>query len=190
MSYILKRLSNYFIRGLLVLLPIGITVYLIYLLIDKVDSVFSIGFPGLGLIVVIVGITLVGLLFSGFIGRAILKLSDKLIESIPFVKIIYGSIKDMIEAFVGDKKKFNEAVLVEMGNKDLQTIGFVTRKDLEVLGLPDKVAVYFPLSYSLTGHVMLVHKDRITYLDINAAEAMKFAISGGVTGLSDEPVKE
>jgi len=172
------------------LLPVGLTILMIVGAINWVDriiySVFpEIVIPGLGLVLVVAGITLVGILFSGFIGKTLFGWLDELLTRTPLVKIIYTSLKDLIDAFVGEKKKFNEPVLVTTDSIGTQMMGFITRKDLEYLGIKDKVAVYCPYSYALSGRVIIVNKSQITILDINATEAMKFIVSGGVTGFMD-----
>jgi len=185
-----SRILGYFLRGVAVLLPVGLTILMIVGAINWVDriiySVFpEIVIPGLGLVLVVAGITLVGILFSGFIGKTLFGWLDELLTRTPLVKIIYTSLKDLIDAFVGEKKKFNEPVLVTTDSIGTQMMGFITRKDLEYLGIKDKVAVYCPYSYALSGRVIIVNKSQITILDINATEAMKFIVSGGVTGFMD-----
>jgi uncharacterized membrane protein len=182
---IMKRLAGYFFKGLLLLLPVGLTIFLLIYLVRKIDSLVNIGIPGIGIVVVVVGVTAVGILFSGIIGRTLFGLLDEVMSRTPLVKIIYSSIKDLIEAFVGEKKKFSEAVLVEISPNGIEVIGFVTRKDLTQIGLPDKVAVYFPYSYAVTGHVLIVPAEKIRPLDANSADVMKFVVSGGITGLSE-----
>ncbi len=185
-----SRIIGYFLRGVAVLLPVGLTVLMIVGAINWVDqiiySVFpQVVIPGLGLVLVLVGITLIGIIFSGFIGKTLFGWLDELLTRTPLVKIIYSSLKDLIDAFVGEKKKFNEPVLITTDTIGTQMMGFITRKDLESLGIKDKVAVYCPYSYALSGRVLIVNQSQITILDINATEAMKFIVSGGVTGLMD-----
>jgi len=184
------RIVGFFLRGVVVLLPVGLTVFLIWSAINWVDDLFSlvfpnISFPGLGFIIVVAGITITGVIFSGIVGRFLFKLLDEVMTRTPLVKIIYSSLKDLINAFVGDKKKFNEPVLVTTSSVGTQVLGFITRHDLEHFGIADKVAVYCPYSYSLAGYVLVVNKSQITPLNANATEAMKFIVSGGVTGFSE-----
>ncbi|WP_431198798.1 DUF502 domain-containing protein [Mucilaginibacter sp. P25] len=89
----------------------------------------------------------------------------------------------MTEAFVGEEKKFNEPVLVEVNEFGLKKIGFLVQKDLTKIGLPGEVAVYFPYSYSFAGQVIIIAADRVKPMDKSAADVMKFVISGGVSGL-------
>jgi uncharacterized membrane protein len=184
---IIKRIAGYFLRGVAVLLPVSLTFYLIVGSIDWVDRVIfnvfpPLEFPGLGFIIVVAFITIIGILFSGFIGKTVLGWLDELMTRTPLVKIIYSSLKDLIDAFVGEKKKFNEPVLVTIDTIGTQLMAFITRKDLSQLGIIDKVAVYCPYSYALSGRLLIVNKSQITPFDGNATEAMKFIVSGGVTG--------
>jgi|SRR6185437_11992324 len=187
---ILSRLVGYFLRGVAVLLPVGLTVLMIVGAINWVDQIIfnvfpQVVIPGLGLVLVLVAITLIGILFSGFIGKTVFGWLDELMTRTPLVKIIYSSLKDLIDAFVGEKKKFNEPVLITIDSIGTQMMGFITRKDLEHFGVKDKVAVYCPWSYALSGHVLIVNLSQITSLNINATEAMKFIVSGGITGFMD-----
>lgn len=179
------RLISYFVKGLILVLPIGICVWLFTNLINWVDDLVNFGFPGSGLIVVLVGITFIGFLLSGLLGSIVFSLMDEVLSRVPFIKIIYTSVKDLIEAFVGEKKKFSEPVLVQI-SEFTQSIGFVTRHDLPFLDLPGKTAVYFPYSYSLTGRLLFVDKTNVKPLHANATEVMKFVVSGGVTGFHHE----
>lgn len=184
------RVVGFFLRGVVVLLPVGLTVFLIWSAINWVDDIFSIAFPqisfpGLGFIIVVAAITMTGIIFSGIVGRFLFKLLDEVMTRTPFVKIIYTSLKDLINAFVGDKKKFNEPVLVTTSSVGTQVLGFITRHDLVHFGLTEKVAVYCPYSYSIAGYMLIVNKSQITTLDANATEAMKFIVSGGVAGYND-----
>lgn len=107
-------------------------------------------------------------------------------QRIPLVKLIYSAVKDLLGAFVGDKKKFNKPVLVRI-NKDnsLYQIGFITQSDLSDLGLTDMVVVYFPHSYAFSGYHYFVPKENIKPLDIPGPTAMKFIVSGGVSGFKE-----
>jgi uncharacterized membrane protein len=179
------RLISYFVKGLIVVLPVAVCLLLLTNVIRWVDEFINLGFPGSGLVVVLAGITFLGFLLSGLLGNVVFELMDQMLSRIPFIKIIYTSIKDLIEAFVGDKKKFTEPVLVQI-SEFTQSIGFVTRHDLDFLNLPGKTAVYFPYSYALTGRLLLVDKANIKPLDANSAEVMKFIVSGGVTGFHQD----
>jgi uncharacterized membrane protein len=178
----MKRLAGYFVRGLIVLLPTCLTIYLIWKSISWLDRLFEFNIPGVGLLIVLIGITLTGILFSGLIGRTLFHLVDVLMSHTPLVKIIYSSLKDLIDAFVGEKKKFNEPVLVTISVTGAQAMGFITNHDLQHFGITDKVAVYFPYSYAITGHVLIIPKAHITPIHANSTDVMRFIVSGGITG--------
>jgi uncharacterized membrane protein len=182
---ITTRLISYFVKGLILVLPIAICIWLFTNLINWVDDLINVGFPGSGLIIVLLGITTLGVLLSGLLGSIVFSLMDEVLSRVPFIKIIYTSVKDLIEAFVGEKKKFSEPVLVQI-SEYTQSIGFVTRHELDFLELPGKTAVYFPYSYTLTGRVLLVDKANVKPVHANAAEVMKFVVSGGVTGFHQD----
>lgn len=183
-TYIMRKLIGFFIKGLLVVLPLGITVFLFTNIINWVDSYVNFGFPGSGLLMVIAGITLLGFLLSGLLGNTLMILLDDFLSRIPFIKLVYTSVKDLVEAFMGEKKKFNEPVRVQI-SEYTHSLGFVTRQDLAGIGMPGFTAVYFPYSYTLTGRVLLVPSRHIIRVQANAAEVMKFVVSGGVTGFHE-----
>lgn len=184
---LLNRLLGYFLRGLLVLLPIAATAWLLYSLISLADStiqenVLRTHIPGLGVLIIILTITLVGMFATGFITRPLFELFDTLMERAPGVKHIYSSVKDMTEAFVGDKRKFTEPVRVKH-SEGVYRLGFLTQRDMSHISLPGHSTVYLPYSYAVSGEVWLVRNELIEPLDADAAGVMKFILSGGVSGL-------
>ncbi len=187
----MKRFLKYFLRGLLVFVPAGLTIFILVYIFTGLDKLFSklflITFPGLalllGLFVTIGGIFLIGLFASNFVGKKLLGLMDKLFAKVPLVKMLYGAIRDLVEAFAGEKKKFDKPVLVTFGpNSYAKVVGFITRDNLENLGLKDHVAVYLPQSYNFAGNVLIFPKEAVKPLDIESSEAMTFIVSGGVAG--------
>ncbi len=184
----LRSLLGYFIRGLVFIAPIMITYAIIKWVIGTLDSIIPLETPGLGILVMLFTITLFGYFGSKLFYQPLFEWFENLLEKTPGVKFIYSSIKDMLEAFVGDKKRFNEPVLVAMNESGLLKIGFITAKDLSEFKqdeiLKDYVGVYFPHSYNFSGNHFLVKKDKITPLKANSTEVMKFVVSGGVTDLS------
>jgi uncharacterized membrane protein len=196
MNKILKALVNYFVKGLLVIVPIGLTVYFLIWAVKSLDASLNLSnllwtdksgepyyIPGLGLLTVIVLIMLAGLFVTSFITQPIYNWMERWLKRFPVFSFIYGSIKDFTEAFVGDEKKFDKPVLIEMNDNGVKKIGFLTQKDLKKIGLPGEVAVYVPFSYSFAGQLYVVPADKITPLKMKASEAMKFAVSGGVSQL-------
>ena len=143
--------------------------------------------PGLGFLLVVVMVTFLGWISSSFIVSRIVSVLDKVLEQTPGIKYIYSSVKDFLEAFGGNRKKFDKPVLVSVDATDTWRVGFITQHDVAQFGLLDHVAVYIPLSYALTGVVYFVPKEKVKPLtNMNSAEAMKFVISGGVTQLDDQ----
>ncbi|MDB5023532.1 MAG: hypothetical protein JWP78_1287 [Mucilaginibacter sp.] len=187
---------NYFVKGLIVVVPLGVAAFLIYWSVFKIDSALNLsGFfltdskgkpiyvPGLGILNVLLVIIVVGILVTNVVTDPIKRWFKRWINRLPIFKFLYSSIKDLTEAFVGEEKKFNEAVLVEVNEFGLKKIGFLVQKDLSKLNLPGEVAVYFPLSYSFAGQVVIISADKVKPIDKNSADMMKFVISGGVSGL-------
>jgi uncharacterized membrane protein len=182
--FVYKVILNYFLQGLIILAPIAVTAYAMYAIFDKVDSILrsSIKIPGLGFLMIIAGIILVGWISSFFVMSRILSIFDHWLERTPGVKFIYSSLRDFFEAFAGNKRKFDKAVLVNIKGEDVWQIGFITREDMAQFEMQDYVAVYVPQSYALAGQLYVVPRSKIRDLPrVTAAEAMKFAISGGVT---------
>lgn len=180
----MKKLLGYFFQGLLYTLPIAATIYVVYKAIVLIDGILPIKVPGLGILILILSITLVGFIGGALISSRILKL-EKLLDRIPLIKIIYTSVKDLLSAFVGKKKRFTEPVLVKMEG-EVERLGFITQKDLTDLGISEnKIGVYIPFSYAVTGNLIIVPKENVTPIDANSADIMKFIISGGVTELDE-----
>lgn len=181
-----KRIIQHFFQGVLVLAPIFLTFYIIVWLFNSLDELlgFSDFIPGLGVIIILVGITVVGYLSSFFIIGRLFDLFDHLLEKTPVIKYLYTSFKDVFDSLMGKKKKFDHPVLINIYNPEVWEIGFITHQNADDFGLEDDVvAVYVPMSLSIAGKVYFIKKNRVRPLDnISAGDAMKFAISGGVTG--------
>jgi uncharacterized membrane protein len=179
----LKSLVRYFLRGCLVTAPLGLTVYIVWVVLSTIDRLLPLQVPGLGLVATLALITLVGVLTSNVVGRTAVEIADSLLGRLPLVKLVYTSIKDLVSAFVGDKKRFDVPVAVTLTPTGARVLGFVTRDGLARLGLPDHVAVYFPQSYNFAGYLLLVPRTQIERLPVSASEVMTFIVSGGVSGL-------
>ena len=142
--------------------------------------------PGLGFILVIFIVLTVGYVSSSFIVSKLVELFDNILEKTPGIKIIYTTIKDFFEAFAGNRRKFDRAVLVSIESTDIWRIGFITHEELTEFGLQEYISVYIPQSYAFAGHLYFVKKERVRLIpDITSTDAMKFAISGGVTSIED-----
>jgi uncharacterized membrane protein len=179
----MKSFVKYFLRGLLVIVPITITAYVIYVVFVKVDRLLRIPIPGVGFILTILFVVLVGYLAGNIIMRKFLEVMEALFIKVPFVKIVYSSIKDLLSAFVGEKRSFDRPVVVSpFPGSGLKITGFVTRDSLESFGLSDHVSVYFPQSYNFAGNIFIVPREQVRPLDIESADIMAFIVSGGVSG--------
>ena len=191
----MRKLFNFFLQGLLVTVPIVVSLVVLFKAIIWVDSLLpfqiplkipgfpDIDLPGLGILTIFLVITVFGYFASTLVANPVFTIFEKLLGKTPLVKIVYSSVKDLIEAFVGEKKRFNQPVLVTVTNEPvMQRIGFVTENDLTNLGIPlGKLAVYFPFSYGFNGQLFIVPAENVTKIDASGTEMMKFIISGGVT---------
>jgi uncharacterized membrane protein len=181
-NYRIRKLFSYFLKGLLITLPIYATYRIIRSLVESIDEVLLLETPGLGFLIVIGVIMIIGLIGSSFLTQPIFDLIDGILNKIPFVKTIYGSVKDLIEAFVGEKNKFSKPVIVEL-SPGIFKPGFITQDELIDLNLPGMAAVYFPHSYAFSGNLFLVNKDKIQVFKGSSSALMKFIVSGGVSDL-------
>ncbi len=194
MNRIGRAILNYLIKGLLIVVPIALSIFIVVWAVTTVDSWLNINnilgvdpftganrnIPGLGLGLVIAIILVAGIIVTNFVTEPMYTWFQRTMNKLPLLNFIFSSIKDLTEAFVGDEKKFNNPVLVEVeGN--LKRIGFLTQNDLSKIDLPGDVIVYFPFSYSFAGQVYVVGKDKIKPLNMSAADAMKLVVSGGVS---------
>ncbi len=193
----MKKLTGYFLQGLLYIAPISLTIYVIYWLFVFTDNllqsffkdVLGISIPGLGVLVVIIGLIVLGLIGETIIAKPFKLLLNNVIYKIPILKLIYSSTKDFFSAFVGKEKKFNKPVKVRLNKNDqILRIGFLTNENLKGLQAEDYVAVYFPFSYTFTGETFLVPKDLVEPIDITPTEAIKFLMSGGVVEIESKKI--
>ncbi len=186
----MKSILNYFFRGMLIVFPVGATIYLVILTIGWINTVFNsllfgwieYEIPGIGILAGFVLISLVGYVFTRAFTKPIVHFLEGLITKTPLVRIIYLSLKDLTEAFVGEKKKFNKPVRVQFSESGLIRFGFITQESLDNFGLDDEVAIYCPHSYNFSGNLYIVPKESVTILDTDPADFMRFIVSGGVTG--------
>ena len=187
-SSLYRKLLQYFLQGLLILAPVSITIYFIYVIFDKVDSILRpvINIPGIGFTIIIIFVLTVGYLSSFFFISRILSLFNRLLQKTPGIKLFYSFFKDFFEAFAGNKKKFTKGVLANVDGNDVWRVGFITQESMKIFDMQEYVAVYIPLAYSVAGNVYIISKDRIRPItQINSTQTMKFAVSGGVTELID-----
>ncbi|MDE0561235.1 DUF502 domain-containing protein [Algoriphagus sp. NF] len=183
MSFTYKRILSYFLRGLLFLTPLAVTVYVIYAIFIFLDGLIPVPIPGIGILMVLALITFIGYLASLFFTKPFFEWFERGVFKIPLVNLLYTSIKDLMGAFVGEKKKFSSPVIVQI-SENLSRLGFITQEDMSNIGEPELVAVYFPHSYNVSGNVFLVPKDKIKPLKgVKSTDVMKFMVSGGVSSL-------
>jgi len=201
-----KNLARLFLQGLLILAPISVTIWILYsafFLIDGIlpGMVYSVApkllgtdaaglprrIPGLGFVVFIGIALIVGYISPSWIVSRVVEFGENLLERTPGIKFIYSTVKDFFEAFAGNKRKFTKSVLVSIAEPDVWQVGFITQEELHEFDLQEHVAVYVPQSYAFAGHLYFVKRDRVRILtDISSANAMKFAISGGVAEVEEQ----
>lgn len=188
-----QKAIQYFLQGLLILGPVSITLYFIYVVFASIDNILRpvINIPGIGFVIIIGFIILTGYLSSFFVMGRLLSVLDKFLEKTPGVKLFYSFVRDFFEAFAGNKKKFTNNVLACVDDSDVWRVGFITQEDMGSFGMEDYVAVYLPMAYSVAGNVYIVSKERVKPIpNISAAQSMKFAVSGGVTETATESTEE
>ena len=159
------RLIRYFVRGCLVSVPLALTGWIIYVTLRFIDNLLPIGIPGVGFVLTLALVTLVGLFTSNVLGKRVFQITDRALSGMPLVKLLYTSIKDLIRAFVGDHKSFDQPAAVALTPGGARILGFVTRDGLHALGMPDFVAVYFPQSYNFAGQLAVVPRNQVELLD-------------------------
>lgn len=186
----MKTIINYFLRGLVFAFPLFATFYIISVTVNWIDvSLNSLIFgwlpfdvPGLGIVTAFFLIVILGYFVTRAFTSSLLSYFERLLERTPFVKIIYTAFKDLTEAFVGEKKRFNRPAAVKL-TEGVDRIGFITEENLSDFNINNRVAVYFPHSYNFSGNLYLVDPEFVTPLDIDPSDALKFAVSAGVTNI-------
>lgn len=188
----MKKLFTYFIQGLVLISPLGLTVYIVYRIFVFTDGLLStyiveqlgIKAPGLGILIIFVFLVILGIIGETILARPVKKIVQRILEKTPFLKLIYSSINDLFSAFIGKERKFHRPVLVLLNKENnLWKIGFVTRDTHINVDDNEIVAVYFPFSYAFSGEIYFIPASSIRPLDMPPAEAMKFIVSGGVSGV-------
>jgi uncharacterized membrane protein len=190
----IKHVKKTFVTGLFVLIPILVTIYIIYIIVSFADTAISpimrsmtsgitgkeFYIPGAGLVLFIIITYLTGVLASNFIGKRLLTLGEKMLKKIPFVKGIYSSVKDMTDAFSSDKaKSFKEVVLVEFPFKGRYAVGFITNR----IQNSEKVtfcSVFVPTTPNPTsGYLIMIPEEEIIFLNMPIDDAIKYIVSLG-----------
>jgi uncharacterized membrane protein len=182
----MRSLVNNFLKGCLVLVPTAATIYVVYWVFVTVDGLLDFGPPGVGLVTTVALITLFGALASSVVGRTLVSAIERVLKSVPLVKLLYSSLKDVLGALIGERRSFDRPVVVSLTETGGKAFGFVTHDDLSAYGLPGHVAVYFPQSINFAGHLLLFPRERVQPLKVDNARFMAFVVSGGVTGQRGE----
>lgn len=177
-----QKIASFFFRGLILVAPISITLYVLVSAFQFLDALLPTKFPGVGILILVGSVTLIGALSQTLLIDPLLGLLEKWINKVPLAALIYSSLKDLLSAFVGDKRKFETPVRVEtIPGSGIYRLGFVTQTSLEEKIGEALVSVYFPHSYNISGEVLLVPAHRLLALEHwKSADMMKFVVSGGV----------
>ncbi|MEJ2760645.1 MAG: DUF502 domain-containing protein [Gammaproteobacteria bacterium] len=191
------NITRTFLTGLVTILPIVVTIYLLVWLGDLAESFLgrmirvvlpeSLYVPGMGLLAGLVLILLIGILMHAWIVRRTFEWSERVLYRIPVIRTVYGATRDFIQFLMHSRDPgFHEVVMVDIGDSGMQVIGFITRPDTS--GLPegaarddDAVLVYLPLSYQIGGYTVLIPRSALRPIDMSMRAAMAFVLTGGVT---------
>jgi uncharacterized membrane protein len=177
------------LKGLLTVLPLALTLYFLYWIASGIEASVSpyfesaYYFPGLGIVTTILVLALVGIVVNAYVIKIVIDYSDQFIEKLPFIKTLYGAIRDAVELFQTNKRAGErQPVSVEI-SPDMHVVGFITSTDVANRLFPNqnKVPVYMPLSYQIGGYTVYVPKEKVSYLDIDVQTAMRIAMTGGTS---------
>lgn len=200
----MKRIAGYFLNGLIFLVPIAVTLYVFYLIFTKIDSLLGLPIPGAGFLVTIILVTFIGFLTSNIFTKKVLNLVDRAFNKAPLMRLLYTATKDLLSAFLGDKRSFEKPVLVTLlpgtnvtpvrnsGDEEsipqktglsngVKVVGFITKESLASWGMVNEVVVYLPQSYNFAGQIIVVPKEQVTIINATSSEVMAFIVSGGVS---------
>jgi len=180
----MRTITRSFAQGLLVLAPVAITIWVVWFTVTTLDRWLDTSVPGLGIVIAAAGITLIGYLTGNVIGKQLVSWLEAGLQRVPLIRILYNSLRDLLGAFVGQKRKFDKPVAVEISKHGLKVLGFLTNDRFDDPHLAGHVSVYLPESYNFAGNLIVVPKERVHPLDADGAEFMAFIMSGGVTEMS------
>lgn len=189
-----KYISKTLLTGFITLLPLVLTIYLLYWLGVSSEELMGKAFryilpngtyfPGLGMIFGFVVVFLVGLLMKAYLVRKLFSLAESVLYRLPLIKSVYRAFRDFFDFFSPNKEDLGQAVAVSINGMEL--IGFITQEDTNKLppSFRDKktVLVYLPMSYMVGGYTLLVPRDEVRILDMTRDEAMRFVLTAGITG--------
>ena len=191
----LKRFGQIFLTGLVVLLPVSITVMFMLWLLSGAENVFGDlirpylaerYYPGMGMLLGVALVFMVGLLAQVYVVRRTLDWGNAMVERIPLVKTVFGAVRDLVGLFDGQgDKRFRKVVRVKIPGTQMHLIGFVTREDFTGLpaGLagPGMIAVWVPLSYQIGGYTLIMPRDQVEPIDMRFEDALRFAVTAGLS---------
>jgi len=187
----MNNIKNYFLKGLLYIVPVAVTLWVLLEAYKLLNGIIGDHLPGnwqyLGILILIVLIILFGYVGSAIIKSPINSFFQRLLKRAPLLQTIYSSVKDLMGTFVGKKKGFNAPVLIKLyENSTIERIGFITNENLDSLGVKNgKILVYLPHSYAFSGQLFVVERSYIKPIDSSSAEIMKLIVSGGVTEIEN-----
>lgn len=185
----MSRLLKYFVKGIAIVVPLAVTIYICVVILATIDGWLRLPIPGAGFLITIAIITLVGFLASNLIAHGLLAFVERTFNRLPLVRLLYSSTRDLLDAFVGEKKRFDKPALVTLQpGGTVRIFGFITQESLGTVGLRDHVVVYVPQSYGFSGNLLVVPAAQVMRVDVDAAEMMAFIISGAVTDLPERPL--
>ncbi|MCA1030354.1 DUF502 domain-containing protein [Bacillus timonensis] len=193
----MKSIVKSFVNGTITIIPIILVIYVFFNVFTFLDSILGNilkpymkenYIPGIGIIITFLLITALGWLSTQFISGKIIRMIDRLLFKIPFVKTLYSIIKDTFHSLLGEKRSFSKVVLVKLPGTNMKSIGFITSEEIETFANPlkDHVAVYIPQTFQVAGFTFIIPRDEIQILDVKPEEAMKFILSGGITSKNQE----
>ena len=198
----LKFIGKQILTGLVAILPVFLTIYLVYWLATMVETLLgnlirqwlpdNLYWPGMGLLAGLVVLFIIGLLTHAYVVQVFISRSEQLLYNTPVIKSIYSAFRDFLDYFSPSRKKdFDQVVAVTLGDGNMQMVGFVTQSNPdnlpESLRSPDHVLVYLPLSYMIGGFAVLVPRNAVRPVDMTMEEAMRFTLTAGVTGPNVRP---
>ncbi|MEM8606299.1 MAG: DUF502 domain-containing protein [Myxococcota bacterium] len=179
----MRTLTRSFAQGLLVLAPVAITIWVVVFIVTRLDRWLNAPIPGLGIVIAAAGITLIGYLTGNVFGSRLVSYLEAGLQRVPIIKLLYNSLRDLFGAFVGNQRKFDKPVAVEINRHGVKVLGFLTSEHFDDPRLRGHVSVYLPESYNFAGNLIVVPRDKVHPLDADGAEFMAFIMSGGVTAM-------
>lgn len=192
----MKQVGPTMLRGLVAIVPIGITLYIIFWLAITGERLFGDiiqrlipedwYFPGLGLLATVVFVYGVGVLIQAYLVRRLTRTLERLVQRIPIVRVVYGAAQDLIQFVTASRRKeFSQVVTIEVGPERYRLMGLITRQDFsevpEGIGSPGEIAVYLPMSYQIGGYTIVVPRERVTPVDMSVDQALRFTLTAGMS---------